>query len=181
MITIKGLSSELKNSRKAIGFLKYKSEEKEFNGNKFMMFVIRQVTKKGKWYKVIEYSFSASGSTMDDLKYIDPNVLVHVTFEIRSKEKEPGWYTTGLRATDIFPYGDEAPQWFWEIKDGMIYSDLKEIKESFNLPPALSAILKSNPSDRPYHIKDYEYNTFNKRELKKPIEQEDDEDDIPPF
>ena len=152
---IKKLSWEFTNRRRAIGYLKWKSEQKEYAGNKYMMFVIRHVLLKSKRYKVHEYAFSASKHVLEDLKLIRPNSLMNVFFEIKTKEKEPGWHTTSLRALEVFQYGDTAEGWYWEIQDGMEIKEGKKVKELIKNPPDIMAELRTNPVDKEYQVKDY--------------------------
>lgn len=177
---IRNLSLEFENRRRAIGFLKSKSEEKDYQGNKYMMFVIRYVMLKYKTYRIIEYSMSASGQVLRDLMLIEPGSLVNVMFEIKSKEKQPGWHITSLRCLDIFQYGTVSPQWYWDIKDGMTVEEGMNVKKLLAQPPDIDKYLKENSPNRAHSIKDYVKNEFGKR-VKKAIESETDdaENDLP--
>ena len=175
---IKNLSWEFENRRRAIGFLKFKTEQKEFQGNKFMMFVIRHVMLKYSKYRIYEYSMSASGQVMRDLLLVEPNQLVNVLFEIKSKQKKENWYTTSMRCLEIFQYGTVAPQWYWDIEDGMTTKEGKEIKDLLATPPDIASYLGNNPSNRGYTVQDYVENTFRQRDPKT-IPNNEPEPDLP--
>jgi len=187
---------EIKNERRAYGYLKYKGPVEEFNGNKFRAFSIRHVRKTGTRYRVTDYGFSASKGALESLRLIEINTMVHVKFEIKSKEatikiagKEKLIFKTSLRALDIFSYDEKekAPEWIWKLDDYMLIKDTQEIKKLFPEPPDILKKMKSNPEHHEAHINEFtDVSTFKPKEVETAPDSEDqfpdrpsDADDLP--
>lgn len=158
---------ELDNARMAKGYISRVRNKREFNGKLYIDFMVRQVKPNGSVYRVFDYPFGGNQSIIDKLEYIEPGSLVHVNFEIRSKERknEPGSYYLSLTADDIFNYGDTtAPEYIWKVKDFMKRSEVAELRKQFPDAPDIEDLFETAPliesirnkkiTDEGYDIKD---------------------------
>ena len=147
-------SDEHKNKRRVYGFLIWKSEPKEINGNHFAMLLIRDVFRKGKAWMVYDYYMSASGEALKELSFVSLNQRVYVTFQIRTKKKADDWYTTSLKALDIAHDDEYIPAWQLHATHYMSSEEANELKEKYKgvntKPESISESNKYKPKDIEY-------------------------------
>ena len=178
---------ELRNRRRAIGYLKTKEAVREYEGNQYTSFVIRYIDKGSKKFRVVDYSFKCGKKLIPDLQLISINQMVCVGFQIESKPRkyelrgeEVTVIDISLRALDIFEYGGEAKEWMWLIQD---YDDIKETKplrDEFPDPPDIVHRRRAQPLDATQEVSNY---VKAKGAYKAPVKKfkPETDADIPPF
>ena len=139
---------ELMNKRRAVGYLGEVQAPREFNNKYYTDFTVRYV-KAGNYYRVIDYPFGGNQTIIDQLQMIEPNSLVIVTFEIRSKPNKniAGMWNISLGATSVFEYGEQAKEWIWKVQDFMTRAEASEIRKQLPGDPQVDEILREPPED----------------------------------
>ena len=174
---------ELTNSRRAIGYLGVVEEPHEFKGKLYSTFHVRYI-KQGSWYRVTDYVFSAGPVIIEMLQMIEPNMLVHVFFEIECKpHKSINMMITKLKATGVMEYGDAAPEWVWHIQDWTKRDEVVEMKKKYPKAPDIEMLFDEPQMDKKIRKKSLVnggYSVKDKVTAKKPfVNKEEDESNLP--